>query len=130
MSKLEHVETMNSGSSLVCLDSETLEGTKNSFTGREAYWASPLLEGLLFTVSPDSWETVSLVPVPGEPQCNQTVEASVLCPPRILSCLCASPALRKKGSAPKRGVGTEPQGIVRALEGQPRSRLREQEVGL
>lgn len=98
---MEHVETMNLGISLYCLDSETLEGTKNSFTGREL--AFPLLEGALFILSP---ETESLVLVPGKPQCDQTVKVSVLCPQRILPSLCASLAIREKGLVPKRDIGS------------------------
>lgn len=104
MSKLEHVETMNSGSSLNCLDSETLEETKNSFLGREMYWAFLLLEGAVFILSHDSWKQC-LVLVPGEPQCDQTVKVSVLCPLKFMSGLCASLSLRDKASVPKMSVG-------------------------
>ena len=38
---------MNLGSSLNCLDSETLEGAKNSLVVRGASWAFPLEEGAL-----------------------------------------------------------------------------------
>lgn len=60
------------------------------------YWVFLLLEGALFILSPDFWETVSLVLVPGEP--------SVLCLPRILSNLCDSLALRE-GLSTKNGYG-------------------------
>lgn len=104
-SKLEHAETVNSGSSLDCLDSETLEGAKNSFAGRGVWWALSLLEGALLPLSPESGETV-LLPVPGEPLCDQTGEVSVRCPSRILPGRCASPAPRERGSAAKQGGGS------------------------
>lgn len=58
---------MNSGSSLNYLDSETFIRTHISFLGREMYRTFLPLE-VLFLLSPDAWQTVSLVLVPGEPQ--------------------------------------------------------------
>lgn len=66
MSKLEHVETMILGSSLNCLDSETLEELKITSQGEKCIGHFSFLEGTLFILPPDFWEIMSLVLVQGK----------------------------------------------------------------
>ena len=93
---------MNSGSSLNCLDSETLEGAKNSLVVRGVPWAFPLEEGALLALVSRFLE--NCVSGPQSPRSHSTVRQRrlVLCPPRSL---CASSALKEKELAPKRSGG-------------------------
>lgn len=113
LSKLEHVEAMNSGSSLNCLELETLAGTKNSFRRRKIYWdVSPFGRNTAHSAS-SFVKNVCVIPVPGETQCAQIIEVSGLCPLMILLSLFASFASREKSLVSSRDIKGRTTGVIR-----------------
>jgi hypothetical protein len=106
---------MNSGSSLNCLDGDTLVGTKNSSTGREMYQdISPFGRQSIHSVSSFLENSLSGSSPRGTTVCSDTRGQWPVSSEDPVQFLCFPGS--EEGLVPKNGVwGVEPWGRCRAI---------------